>query len=141
MRGWYLVSAAAALTLAGSALAQDFVEKRLPGETLVSELIGSPVHDRGDRELGEITDLILDPGRALTGVVIAVGDKEVAVPYRLLLAQVKDGAVRYVLSLNAEALAAAPAYVSEDESGRLLVPAPCGGQCPGDPMANPMPAN
>lgn len=140
MRRLGLMLAAAALSC-GTAAAQDVIEKRLPGETLVSDLLGSPVLDRRNQPLGEITDLILDPGRALSGVVIKVGDRDVAVPYRLLLAQVKDGAVRYVLSMDAEALATAPAYVREDDSGRLLVPAPCGGQCPGDPMANPMPAN
>jgi hypothetical protein len=133
---------AASLLWTSAAGAQEFIEKRVSGQTLASGLIGQTIYGPTSEELGKITDLLLDPGRTVVGVVVKAGEKTIALPYSALLAKITGDDMRYVVSLDAAAIAAAPSFNGAEVAAEPPpAPAPCGGRCPGDPMANPTPAN
>lgn len=66
-----------ALTLSAPATAQQQssppVVSGQPGPWLVSKLIGTPVHNAQDEQIGTIVDLVMDPEARVTKAIISVG--------------------------------------------------------------------
>jgi sporulation protein YlmC with PRC-barrel domain len=98
----------------------------IEGDTLATRVLGAKVFTGtgADAEtIGDISDLVIDANGDIAAAVIGVGgflgvgEKLVAVDFReLALSLGPDGAPRYVLATNADALLAAPDFTYDDET-------------------------
>jgi sporulation protein YlmC with PRC-barrel domain len=88
-------------------------ERMQPGEIRASKLIGSDVYGLDNRRIGDISDLVVDPGGRIAAAVLSVGgflgigEKHVAVKMGELKRGVDD---RLTVNMTKEQLAAAPPY-------------------------------
>lgn len=88
----------------------------LPGDMPVSTLMGVPIYNLGDEKVGEVADLVLSEGDALTGVVasvggfLGVGESYVVIdPSTVVLSQT-DGEWVARVDTTKDALQAAPKF-------------------------------
>lgn len=88
----------------------------LPGDMPVSTLMGVPIYTVGDEKVGEISDLVLSEGDALTGVVasvggfLGIGESYVVIdPSTIVLSQT-DGEWVARVDTTKDALEAAPKF-------------------------------
>lgn len=86
-----------------------------------SELIGKDIRSPQDDDLGEIKELVLDPGRSRvnyfvmkSGGFLGIGDKLLAVPWQAVKCDRRDNKDRLVLGASKERLEKAPAFDDKD---------------------------
>jgi hypothetical protein len=93
---------------------------------LMTKLIGTPVYNAGDEQIGTIADLIMDPHAQVTAAVVSVGqylgikDRNVQIPLSTLRfpasttgsrgSSVRLGPERAVLNVSKAALAKLPPF-------------------------------
>jgi sporulation protein YlmC with PRC-barrel domain len=83
---------------------------------LASDIYKADVYDNAEDKIGVVTDLIVDnSGNVTTAVVsvgglLGVGKKDVAVPFKSLKVESRDGKDWLVLNQTKEDLKMAPAY-------------------------------
>ena len=83
---------------------------------LASDIYKADVYDNAENKIGVVTDLIMDNSGNVTTAVVGVGGflgagkKEVAVPFKSLKVESRDGKDWLVLNQTKEDLKMAPAY-------------------------------
>ena len=88
--------------------------------TLISDVYGQDVYDKGQNKLGKIDNIQVDESGRITKVIIGVGgflgmgEKDVAVPYKQIKWTTKDNKTWMELDRSKDQLKAAPAV---DSSG------------------------
>jgi sporulation protein YlmC with PRC-barrel domain len=91
-------------------------------QAMASDLIGTPVMSGEGKELGEISDLILDEKQGLIGAVVSVGgflgigSKKVGVPWQSLQVQTQEGKTVATLDHTEQELADAAAFKTQEEA-------------------------
>jgi sporulation protein YlmC with PRC-barrel domain len=134
-----LIGAAVALALAGPAAAQtappapgatqtkpatppktmpaaSFMTSQLHSQKLAGELIGMSVANSQGQTIGRIANLILDQDHRVVGTVLSVGGflglggKSVAVPWKSVQIEQRNGKDVAVLDMTSEELANAPEF-------------------------------
>lgn len=93
-------------------------------DRLSSKIVGQTVYDSAAKDaksIGLINDLVVTPDRVVSAAILEVGDflgvgkKSVAVDFaQLQWVKASDGQFRFVMTTTADALAAAPAFVWND---------------------------
>lgn len=84
------------------------------------EVIGAPVHNVMDEEVGSIADLVMDQDQKLVGVVLSVGgflglgDKWVAVPVDQITFPSDDQPARLLVAVTEEQLGNAPDFITRE---------------------------
>ncbi len=97
-----------------------FIVSEPPDALFSSDLVGEAVYGSAAEKIGDINDLLISPGGAVTGVVIGiggflgVGEKDVAVPLGALSMQRVDNRVEITIDATEAELAAAPGFVRAD---------------------------
>ena len=86
-----------------------------PADIRASKLMGADVYNLNNEEIGEVSDLIINDGKKIQGVVVSVGgflgigDSHIAVdPQSITLQEYDGGTVRVVLNTTKEDLKNAP---------------------------------
>jgi sporulation protein YlmC with PRC-barrel domain len=83
---------------------------------LASDIYKADVYDNAENKIGVVTDLIVDNSGTVTTAVVSVGGllgvgkKDVAVPFKSLKVESRDGKDWLVLNQTKEDLKMAPAY-------------------------------
>ena len=83
---------------------------------LASDIYKADVYDNSEDKIGVVTDLIVDNSGTVTTAVVSVGGllgvgkKDVAVPFKSLKVESRDGKDWLVLNQTKEDLKMAPAY-------------------------------
>ena len=83
---------------------------------LASDIYKAEVYDNSEDKIGVVTDLIVDNSGTVTTAVVSVGGllgvgkKDVAVPFKSLKVESRDGKDWLVLNQTKEELKVAPAY-------------------------------
>jgi sporulation protein YlmC with PRC-barrel domain len=92
----------------------------------VSKLIGVEIRNLQDEEVGEIEDIVLESGKTIRAVVIAVGgflgigERYVAVdPSSIVISRNEDGDVEAVLNTTREDLRKAPEFRFDERRRRV----------------------
>lgn len=98
-----------------------FIEVQQDAQFLANdEVIGKPVVNAMDEEVGEIADLVMDRDQKLVGVVLSVGgflgigEKWVAVPVETIEFPADDQPARLLVEVSKEQLENAPDFVTRD---------------------------
>jgi sporulation protein YlmC with PRC-barrel domain len=98
----------------------SFVAVQAAGETRASKLIGVVVKNKAGETVGDINDVVFQPGGQVTvyiigvGGVLGIGEKNVAVPYSdVTIISDPTGKRSAVLDVTKAALETAPMYVGE----------------------------
>jgi sporulation protein YlmC with PRC-barrel domain len=118
------LTAVAALAIAISPLAAQtpsqsavtFVNQQSQSEVLGSDFIGTPVTAKEGQQIGKISNLVFDQdGRIELAVIgvggfLGIGEKEVAVPFESLKADVANNKNVFVIDSTKEELQAAPSF-------------------------------
>jgi sporulation protein YlmC with PRC-barrel domain len=105
----------------GSTSASGVLQQQDDDQSIASEIVGLPIFNNRNEEIGEITDLILDEQQQVVGAVVAVGGflglgtKSVGVPWGAIRIERRDGESLAFLALGDEELAAAPAFLTRAE--------------------------
>lgn len=88
-----------------------------PADVLSSRLIGTDVYNKQNEKLGELSDLIIENGKTVTGVVVSVGgflgmgEHYVAVdPSSVTLTHNSNDTWKAVVDTNKETLKNAPSF-------------------------------
>jgi sporulation protein YlmC with PRC-barrel domain len=89
---------------------------------LASDIYKADVYDNAEDKIGVVTDLIVDNSGTVTTAVVSVGGllgvgkKDVAVPFKSLKVESRDGKDWLVLNQTKEDLKMAPAYDKKTNS-------------------------
>ena len=89
---------------------------------LASDIYKADVYDNAEDKIGVVTDLIVDNSGTVTTAVVSVGGllgvgkKDVAVPFKSLKVESRDGKDWLVLNQTKEELKTAPAYDKKTNS-------------------------
>ncbi len=104
------------LRMANSAtVAVKFVTVQ-PAGIMSSNLIGVDVYNNQQESLGEVTDLVIDDGKTVTGVIVSVGgflglgESYVVVDPSTIVLNKKDGEMRAYVDTSKESLQSAPKF-------------------------------
>lgn len=104
------------LSIANSAtLAVKFVTIK-PADFMTSKLVGANVYNNQNESLGEIEDLVVDNGRAISGVVVSVGgflgigESYVVLDPSTVVLNEKDGSWRAFVDTSKDTLKNAPKF-------------------------------
>ncbi len=87
-----------------------------PADFMTSKLVGANVYNNQNESLGEIEDLVVDNGRAITGVVVSVGgflgvgESYVVLDPSTVVLNEKDGAWRAFVDTSRDTLKNAPKF-------------------------------
>jgi hypothetical protein len=102
-------------TTTGSVTVHYVTEK--PADVLSSRLIGTDVYNKQNEKLGDVSDLIIENGKTVTGVVVSVGgflgmgEHYVAIdPSSITLAKNNNDTWKAVVDTNKENLKNAPNF-------------------------------
>lgn len=103
--------------------ADTVIQAQLTNQTLATQLIGATAYSRGGDELGRVTDLLLDDGGRLAGLVVTiggffgVGGKAIAVPYGMIeVVKASDRTMTGVrIGLTKAEAGRAPAFMDNDD--------------------------
>lgn len=104
------------LRMANSAtLAVRFVTVQ-PAGIMSSRLLGADVYNNQKESLGEVTDLVIDDGKTVTGVIVSVGgflgigESYVVVDPSTIVLSEQDGSLRAYVDTSKENLQNAPKF-------------------------------
>jgi sporulation protein YlmC with PRC-barrel domain len=99
----------------------NFLVKQKEDQVVASKIIGMPVLNAEEKEIGEIADLILNEQQQVVGTVLSVGgflglgSKSVAVPWESVrIRQSANGQVA-IVAMSEKELAVAPEFHTLDE--------------------------
>lgn len=87
-----------------------------PADFMTSRLVGTTVYNNQNESLGEIEDLVVDNGKAISGVVVSVGgflgigDSYVVLDPSTLVLNQKDGSWRAYVDTTKDNLKNAPKF-------------------------------
>jgi len=87
-----------------------------PTGTTITNFYKQNVYDPADNKIGDVNDVLIDKQGQVTALMIGVGgflgmgEKDVAVPFRSIRANVKDNKWYLVLDTTKEALKTAPGF-------------------------------
>jgi sporulation protein YlmC with PRC-barrel domain len=87
-----------------------------PAGIMSSRLIGANVYNNQQESLGEVTDLVIDDGKTLTGVIVSVGgflgigESYVVMDPSTIVVNERDGALRAYVDTSKENLESAPKF-------------------------------
>jgi sporulation protein YlmC with PRC-barrel domain len=132
----YIITLAAALALPSlvystASIAQvakaitptPFVSDQPTGEWLAHVMFGTPVQNPAGEVIGDVNDLVFNPGGQISTVVLGIGgllgmgEKNVAVPYSALSFKMgADGTRVIVVALTKDELKLAPAFKATEKT-------------------------
>lgn len=107
----------------GKSVGAPFITDQQSSQTLASSIIDMSIHNgtgKDAKEIGKVTDLILDKDHKLAGVVVGVGgflgigQKDVGIPWNKIDEMNPETHVA-VVSMSKEALEKAPPFTSMEE--------------------------
>lgn len=92
-----------------------------PADMVVSGLVGAPIMNDNDEQVGEVADLVLTEGDMLTGVVasvggfLGIGESYVVIDPATVVVSQKDGEWIARVNTTKDALQAAPKFQYPDK--------------------------
>jgi sporulation protein YlmC with PRC-barrel domain len=128
-----LASAAAALALLSSmslpaGAKEEMLMTAVPASSVtVGDYYEQDVYDSHDNKIGNVNDVLLDKSGQVSAVILGVGgflgigEKDVAVPFKVLQVREKNGNHYLVVDASKDALQAAAGY-TYDRTKRTWVP-------------------
>jgi hypothetical protein len=94
----------------GTALAVTFYTAN-PADFRASKIIGQPVYNLANENIGEVNDLVIDNGKTVKAIVVGVGgflgmgERNVAIaPSSMVMSEQQDGAAKLVVNTTKDQL-------------------------------------